>query len=270
MRQTARRLYLSQSALSQQLRTLEREWGIVLFRRGPRGVTLTDEGERLLPSARRLIGCAEALSREVRATGAGQRASLRIGYADETSAVLRRQWERLVRWFPEDTLDPLDAGTCEGVMTGLRSGEYDLGVVVGETVDRPFASRSAGTVAYQVAVPVEHWMATVDEVEPGALAEEPRLLAPASWAVAPPAALGRVAAHAQPYRRRTDALFRVEVAQAVAIVAEGRAPRDGVVVRPLAGELGAGVEAAFAWDPETTRVHDGLSTRKPAGQLVEM
>lgn len=48
-------LYVSQPALSKQIRALERQLGAELFHRGPRGVTLTEAGTALLPHARRML-----------------------------------------------------------------------------------------------------------------------------------------------------------------------------------------------------------------------
>lgn len=53
--EAARRHYLSQSALSQQIRALEDEIGAVLFVRTTHNVILTESGEMLLPLARRAV-----------------------------------------------------------------------------------------------------------------------------------------------------------------------------------------------------------------------
>lgn len=45
----AEELGLTQSAISQHVRSLERRFGVTLFTRMPRGLALTDEGRRLLP-----------------------------------------------------------------------------------------------------------------------------------------------------------------------------------------------------------------------------
>ncbi|MFI1889230.1 LysR family transcriptional regulator [Streptomyces jumonjinensis] len=58
----AARLYIAQQALSRDVRRLERELGAELFIRTTRQVTLTAEGERLLPYARRVLAAHEELA----------------------------------------------------------------------------------------------------------------------------------------------------------------------------------------------------------------
>src|ERR1044071_8782761 len=63
----ARRLNLTQSALSHQLRELEGRLGSPLFTRASRRMVLTPTGERLLASARRVLHEVEALERDLAA-----------------------------------------------------------------------------------------------------------------------------------------------------------------------------------------------------------
>lgn len=49
-------LGLTQSAVSQQVRSLEMRFGVSLFQRLPRGLSLTDDGRRLLPDVTAAIG----------------------------------------------------------------------------------------------------------------------------------------------------------------------------------------------------------------------
>ncbi|MFI1013349.1 LysR family transcriptional regulator [Streptomyces sp. NPDC020965] len=58
----AARLYLAQQALSRDVRRLERELGVELFVRTTRQVTLTADGRRLLPYARRVLAAHEELA----------------------------------------------------------------------------------------------------------------------------------------------------------------------------------------------------------------
>lgn len=57
----AARLYVAQQALSRDVRRLERELGAELFVRSTRQVTLTADGERLLPYARRVLAAQDEL-----------------------------------------------------------------------------------------------------------------------------------------------------------------------------------------------------------------
>src|SRR5829696_5682612 len=59
----AEELWLTQSALSQQIRRLEAELGVALLRRTPRGAELTPAGEALLPRAE---ACASSRRRSTR------------------------------------------------------------------------------------------------------------------------------------------------------------------------------------------------------------
>lgn len=57
----AARLYVAQQALSRDVRRLERELGSALFVRSTRSVSLTAEGERFLPYARRVLAAYDEL-----------------------------------------------------------------------------------------------------------------------------------------------------------------------------------------------------------------
>ncbi|MFJ6718712.1 LysR family transcriptional regulator [Streptomyces sp. NPDC091259] len=83
----ADRLHIVQSAVSQQVRRLERELGAALFDRSPRHVRLTGAGERLLPEARAVLAAAERARAVVR-----ERSSLRLG----TSTGLGEHLDRLL------------------------------------------------------------------------------------------------------------------------------------------------------------------------------
>ena len=75
----AARLFISQPALSQQIRSLEEQVGLPLFIRHPRGVELTEAGEVLLAEARQVLGGSDRFEAAVDELRRGRTAGLRVG-----------------------------------------------------------------------------------------------------------------------------------------------------------------------------------------------
>ena len=65
----ARRLRISQPPLSRQIRSLEDELGVPLFRRTTQGVQLLPAGHRLLPRARDILDAVADVRRVARTEG---------------------------------------------------------------------------------------------------------------------------------------------------------------------------------------------------------
>jgi DNA-binding transcriptional LysR family regulator len=84
----AQRLYITQSALSQQIARLERELGTTLFDRSSHHVRITPAGEVLVERARRLLGELDQVHADVLAVAAGQTGTLRVGVFSGAAAEL--------------------------------------------------------------------------------------------------------------------------------------------------------------------------------------
>ena len=80
-------LHLAQPAVSQTIGQLEREVGVALFQRHPRGVELTRAGEDLLPNARATLLSSEDAFQTARAHAREQRRQLVVGFLPPLTSV---------------------------------------------------------------------------------------------------------------------------------------------------------------------------------------
>jgi DNA-binding transcriptional LysR family regulator len=77
---------MQQPPLSQQIRALEEELGIALFRRHPKGVDLTDAGRELRAEALRLLADFTAMRERMQAFARGERGRVHVGFTSSAAA----------------------------------------------------------------------------------------------------------------------------------------------------------------------------------------
>jgi len=78
LRQAAIRLGIPTATVSRKLRDLERDLGAVLFKRGPRHMTLTDAGNALFEHSQRIVAAVNAAQNAVTEIQSGPRGSIRV------------------------------------------------------------------------------------------------------------------------------------------------------------------------------------------------
>jgi DNA-binding transcriptional LysR family regulator len=135
----ARRLGYTQSAVSQQIATLERIVGERLVERpgGPRPVSLTEAGELLLRHAESIVARLKAAQADLHALRAGEVGTLRIGAFQSVGArVLPEIMRRFTEQWPqiEVRLDELED---DEIAEAIESGEIDIGFVLLPVGDAP-------------------------------------------------------------------------------------------------------------------------------------
>jgi DNA-binding transcriptional LysR family regulator len=175
----AERLFVSQPALSKQIRALEEQLRVDLFVRDRRSVSLTQAGEALLPAARELIAVWDAAQQAVAEAAAAAAALLRIGFSTSVGrgllpriqqhfAQARPNWRLALRQVDWD--DPTG---------GLSDGSSDLAIV---WLPVPAADRFAQLLLVEeprhVALRAEHPLAGRREIEFAELLDEPFLALP--------------------------------------------------------------------------------------------
>lgn len=120
----ARRLNLSQSALSTQLRTLEASLGQDLFERRGRGLLLTEAGRIALDHAEAIFRTVDDLTATLRETGRARRA-LRVGALATLSRNFQMQFLRPLIGRP-DVEVILRSGSQAELLRGLEGLALDL------------------------------------------------------------------------------------------------------------------------------------------------
>ncbi|MDR3741697.1 MAG: selenium metabolism-associated LysR family transcriptional regulator [Terracidiphilus sp.] len=142
-RRAAEELYLTQPAVSLQVKALEEELGEQLFDRTGAKVALTAAGKRLLGYARRAAALAEEAEEEVTALGGDQAGTLALG-ASTTIAqyVLPRLLAEFLRRHSR-VQATVTSGNTEHVVDALVRQEIALGLIEG-----PAHSRDVKTEAF--------------------------------------------------------------------------------------------------------------------------
>jgi molybdate transport repressor ModE-like protein len=135
----AERLGYTQSAVSQQIATLERIVGEQLVERpgGPRPVSLTEAGQLLLRHADSIVARLQAAQADLQALQAGEAGTLRVGTFQSAGArVLPEIMRRFTAQWPliEVMLEEHDD---EEVAAALERGEIDVGFVLLPVGDAP-------------------------------------------------------------------------------------------------------------------------------------
>jgi len=133
----ARRVNVTQAAISMQIRQLEDEVGLPLFTRTPRRVILTEAGEYLLERARKILREHDSALAEIAEVAGAEHGRLRIGSASAMFATqqLPSIMKRLKQKFPNSDLT-VSSGTSQRLVDKIMHGEVDM-AFISLPVDNP-------------------------------------------------------------------------------------------------------------------------------------
>lgn len=123
--EASRRCYLSQSAISQQIKNLEEELNTTLFVRTPHKVMLTESGEMLLPLARKILKSVDdcnVLMNDIHGMLCGE---LSIGLTASFEPYIRKAVVQFIRKYPKVHIH-LYYKTIPELITMLRASELDM------------------------------------------------------------------------------------------------------------------------------------------------
>jgi DNA-binding transcriptional LysR family regulator len=168
----AARLYVAQQAISKQIRELEAELGVVLFRRNTRKVELTPAGENFLVTCREVLDRLDAGLAALRHGEGAQQRVLRLGFLTGAALELTAPiMEEFQNQYPDVDVRmreyPLSQPTA-----GLQDGTSDVAII-----RKPFTLPGVETVRLfsepvVVGVPRRHRLADRTHVTPPDLRNE--------------------------------------------------------------------------------------------------
>src|SRR4051794_19183214 len=170
--QAAVMLGYAQSAVSQQIATLEKAVGHKLVERpgGPRPVSLTSAGEVLLRHATHITARLGAAKADLDALTAGEAGALRVGTLQSASnrllppiiARFRDEWPRV-------TVELYNEQASDVIEELVRAGQVDVAFSDSGVHASPLVGEEIIEDPYVVMVPPDSPLALVDEVDLGSL-----------------------------------------------------------------------------------------------------
>jgi DNA-binding transcriptional LysR family regulator len=172
----AEKLFISQSALSQQIQLLENEIGVDLFVRAKRikqrKVELTEVGQAFLEDALSVIRQSELAVENARALGQ-RKNELRVGFFK----LALREWiveiiHEVSRHFPEVDVKITEFPTVESIQDGLLAHKIDLGMTLLPLMDENLASRVYKRDYLSVVMSEYHPLASTEHIPLEALKDE--------------------------------------------------------------------------------------------------
>jgi DNA-binding transcriptional LysR family regulator len=152
-------LFVSQPAISQAIRDLEREYNIVLFLRNNNHLELTDDGKWLQQKADNLLRQTEDLRKDLIAR-AEKRFAVKIGVAPMIGNMfLYPRINDMQKQLPDIVLDVKEAGSLE-VRRWLDRGSIDLGLCLLDCIDlSKFNYTKISEMELKLCVPKSHPLA---------------------------------------------------------------------------------------------------------------
>ena len=172
----AEKLFISQPALSKSIRSLEKELDVTLFKRDPRELSLTSEGEWVYHYAVDILNYWQMRTSELMALLGQVRGILRFGLPPSVGSVFfsKIMYEYGLK-YPQVDLQIFE-GTSKKVEAMVMGDQIDLGVVI-EPYDNPHMRlKTVYRSEVVLVVSQKHRLAKRDVVDFAEIKDEPMLI----------------------------------------------------------------------------------------------
>ena len=174
--ETAKQLHLSQPAVSHQIKSLEQELNVTLFKRSNIGLQLTEAGRLMLPWARRLLHDTRNLREMMSSLNNEIVGELRIACSTTAGKyILPQMAARFCQQYPGIKVRILACGPEQATLD-LLEGEAHLGVVSSEIDDPSLESQEFFRDTITLIVAANHRWALRKSIEPSELLEEKMIM----------------------------------------------------------------------------------------------
>ncbi|OBQ56751.1 LysR family transcriptional regulator [Halodesulfovibrio spirochaetisodalis] len=175
----AERLHMQQPPLSRQIKALENELEVMLFKRNNRKVELTEEGAFFLQEAKAIITRLTAAQHTLKAMGNGEAGTLRIGFVD--SSITERFVITMGRFkdqYPKVIIELEEKVSVEQV-AAIGEGSLHIGFIRTQLAKTHELSHiNVINEPYIIALANNHPMAEQETVSVYELAKEPLIFFP--------------------------------------------------------------------------------------------
>ena len=126
MTAAADKLYLTQPAVSQQMKNLEDELGVELITRGSKQIKMTAQGEVLYDHAKKILSLVQQTEISIKSVGAQLRGELRIGTLNSIGLHLMSPVvSRLLKYNPDFKIK-VDYASGEALIQNYKKGALDI------------------------------------------------------------------------------------------------------------------------------------------------
>lgn len=150
----AESLFISQSALSGQIKSLEDELDYPLFVRQPRGMALTPEGETLLPYARSVIQSMKDFKARATTLQSAAATTLTVGLNTDPAFLRMAELARHMRTAVPGVQLSFVVSQSRHTAASLRSNEFDVGFRFGMWGEEGIHDEFVTAVSLSIAIPV--------------------------------------------------------------------------------------------------------------------
>ncbi len=180
----AKRLHISQSPLSRQIRQLEKEVQLELFVRERQRIRLTESGRWLLKQAQGLLAHVNKVRDEAEQRSRGQIGTLSVGFTSAAmwSGILPKLLRRFQSEFPDATVE-LHNTRSAMQLEAARSGRIDIGFVSAFTTNSDIEIRCVAEESSMLVIPNAHALARKRRIDPSDLHGIPWILLSESFSL---------------------------------------------------------------------------------------